>query len=118
MNLNNALISSTTCDTKTYFNNQQLIFDITFCGDWAGASYIAAGCPGNCSQRIQDPNNFVNASWSINSLLVYRDASVTGAVANGSLRSQIPQLFVAASPSLLASFGVLWVSVLMGLACL
>lgn len=33
--------------------------DVTFCGDWAGNSYADSGCPGTCSDRLLDPNNFV-----------------------------------------------------------
>lgn len=35
------------------------MIDITFCGDWAGNSYIDSGCPGTCSDRIMNPKNFV-----------------------------------------------------------
>jgi len=68
-------------------------------GDWAGNSYATSGCPGTCEERLMDPKNFVvirnfpprtnrshfliqNASWSINSLKVYRKqllANVQGA---------------------------------------
>ncbi|KAI9445170.1 glycoside hydrolase family 16 protein [Lactarius indigo] len=64
------------CDPLQYFKNHSIIFDITFCGDWAGNSYATSGCPGTCSDRLVDPTNFVNASWSINSLKVYRRQNV------------------------------------------
>jgi len=70
-----------------------MVFDITFCGDWAGTSYIAAGCPGTCSQRIMDPKNFINASWSINSLHVYRDATVTGAIPGAASQLRVSATF-------------------------
>lgn len=32
---------------------------MTLCGDWAGTSYEAAGCPGTCAERVADPTSFV-----------------------------------------------------------
>jgi len=104
--LPSAALSSQTCSPKKYFYNHSMVFDITFCGDWAGTSYIAAGCPGTCSQRIMDPSNFINASWSINSLQVYRDASVTGAVPGASSQLQVPATFAATFVAI--SFAYLW----------
>jgi len=65
------------CDPLTYFANHSIIFDITFCGDWAGNSYATSGCPGTCAEQLMDPNNFVNASWSINSIKVYKKLPFT-----------------------------------------
>jgi len=64
------------CNPLEFFQNHTIIFDITFCGDWAGNTYNSSGCPGTCSQVLLDPTNFVNASWSINSLKVYRRQNV------------------------------------------
>ncbi|ETW74900.1 glycoside hydrolase family 16 protein [Heterobasidion irregulare TC 32-1] len=72
-----AMLAPDNCDPLTYFVNHSIIFDITFCGDWAGNSYATSGCPGTCSDRIMDPGNFVNASWIINSLKVYRRQNIT-----------------------------------------
>jgi len=71
-----AYLGGTACDTNKFFYNHSIIFDITFCGDWAGTSYISSGCPGTCSDRIIDPTNFANASWTINSLQVYQSPQV------------------------------------------
>jgi len=65
------------CNPLTYFANHSIIFDITFCGDWAGNSYATSGCPGTCAEQLMDPNNFANASWSINSLKVYKKQPFT-----------------------------------------
>ncbi|KAJ2927135.1 hypothetical protein H1R20_g9944, partial [Candolleomyces eurysporus] len=54
-----ANLSSTMCDIGRFFKNHAIIFDITFCGDWAGNSYATSGCPGTCDERLMDPNNFV-----------------------------------------------------------
>ncbi|KAJ7181684.1 glycoside hydrolase family 16 protein [Mycena crocata] len=79
-----AALAPDACDPLTYFVNHSIIFDITFCGDWAGNSYATSGCPGSCATRLMDPRNFVNASWSINSLKVYKkqriDATISAAV--------------------------------------
>jgi len=76
-----AQLASDGCDPFKYFNNHQLVFDITFCGDWAGNTYATTpGCTGTCPDHLMDPANFVNASWSINSLKVYRKQSILGTV--------------------------------------
>ncbi|TFY80118.1 hypothetical protein EWM64_g3892 [Hericium alpestre] len=68
------------CNPFQYFANHSIIFDITFCGDWAGNSYATSGCPGTCSDRLMDPSNFVNASWDINTVKVYRRQDITGTI--------------------------------------
>lgn len=77
------------CNPLEYFQNHTIIFDITFCGDWAGNTYNSSGCPGTCAEVLLNPANFVNASWSINSLKVYRRQDVK-VVSAGTL--QIMQL--------------------------
>ncbi|KAI9460851.1 concanavalin A-like lectin/glucanase domain-containing protein [Lactarius psammicola] len=87
------------CDPLQYFKNHSIIFDITFCGDWAGNSYATSGCPGTCPDRLMDPTNFVNASWSINTLKVYRRQNVK-VVSSGT-----PQIMHLPLPSSLAIAG-------------
>ncbi|KIM86174.1 glycoside hydrolase family 16 protein [Piloderma croceum F 1598] len=77
-----AQLSPSGCDPLKYFYNHSVIFDITFCGDWAGNSYATSDCPGTCAERVMDPSNFVNASWSINSLKVYQKISLTGKISS------------------------------------
>ncbi|GJE86093.1 glycoside hydrolase family 16 protein [Phanerochaete sordida] len=81
-----AALSPTACDPIANFVNHSIVFDITFCGDWAGNSYATSGCPGTCPDRLMDPANFVNASWSINSLKVYRKVPLSKAVNGAQLR--------------------------------
>lgn len=81
-----AALSPEKCPLSNYFANHSIIFDITFCGDWAGNSYATSGCPGTCQERLMDPNNFVNASWSINSLKVYRKQLFNGRIDNSAHR--------------------------------
>ncbi|KAF8168197.1 glycoside hydrolase family 16 protein [Crassisporium funariophilum] len=76
--LPSATLASTACDISSFFANHSVVFDITFCGDWAGSSYATSGCPGTCDQRLMDPTNFVNATWSINSLKIYRKQVIPG----------------------------------------
>ncbi|KAI0067689.1 hypothetical protein BV25DRAFT_1846837 [Artomyces pyxidatus] len=78
-----AVLEPGNCDPLTYFQNHSIIFDITFCGDWAGNSYATSGCPGTCADHLMDPTNFVNASWNINWLKVYRRQTVKGVVSGG-----------------------------------
>ena len=76
------------CDLSKFFMNHSIIFDITFCGDWAGNSYATSGCPGTCQERIMDPANFVNASWIINWMKVYKEEMLSGG-ANGALPGRL-----------------------------
>jgi len=79
-----AYLEPSGCDPIANFVNHSIIFDITFCGDWAGNSYASSGCPGNCSSQLMDPANFVNASWDINSLKVYKKQFISGKVSGAS----------------------------------
>lgn len=64
-----------------HFKNLSIVFDTTFCGDWAGAvwstpgSACAALAP-TCEQYVSDnPNAFAEAYWAINTLQVFQDDS-------------------------------------------
>ncbi|EIW84558.1 glycoside hydrolase family 16 protein [Coniophora puteana RWD-64-598 SS2] len=81
-----AALSSEGCELSNYFMNHSIIFDITFCGDWAGNSYATSGCPGTCQQQIMDPANFVNASWIINWMKVYKEEMISGNASNAAPR--------------------------------
>jgi len=103
-----ATLGAAGCNILEYFQNHTVIFDITFCGDWAGNSYATSGCPGTCSNILMDPTNFVNASWSINSLKVYRRQNVIGVV-NAAVHSPIMQLPIPMITTVAAfSLIVLW----------
>jgi hypothetical protein len=51
------------------------IFDITFCGDWAGAVWGSSGCAGanpSCNAYVaSQPQSFGDTYWTVNSLKVY-----------------------------------------------
>lgn len=46
------------CNIAENFKQHNIVFDITLCGDWAGAAYASSGCPGTCDQAVADPTNF------------------------------------------------------------
>ncbi|KAH6910650.1 family 16 glycosyl hydrolase [Coprinopsis sp. MPI-PUGE-AT-0042] len=72
-----ALLGPEGCEIEKFFKDHTIVINITFCGDWAGNSYAATKCPGTCDERIMDPKNFVNASWNINSMKVYRKQTIS-----------------------------------------
>ncbi|KIP10918.1 glycoside hydrolase family 16 protein [Phlebiopsis gigantea 11061_1 CR5-6] len=60
------------CDYDGHFDPHIMVFDLTFCGDWAGADFPNSGCGGDCNDLVNNhPEEFDNAYWEINSLLVY-----------------------------------------------
>jgi hypothetical protein len=95
-----AALASTNCNISQYFANHSIVFDITFCGDWAGNSYSTSGCPGTCTGILMDPSNFVNASWIINSLKVYKSATLSSSSSSSARRCSVdllPTLHIAAA---------------------
>ncbi|KAK3713238.1 hypothetical protein LTR37_008671 [Vermiconidia calcicola] len=65
------------CDISSAFTNQQLVFDTTFCGDWAGKVWgesCAAKTGKTCEEWVaNNPKEFKEAYWTINSLKVYQN---------------------------------------------
>ncbi|KAK7692453.1 hypothetical protein QCA50_004078 [Cerrena zonata] len=60
------------CDYDSHFDAHSMVFDLTFCGDWAGADYPNTSCGSNCVDYVNNnPGAFSNAYWEINSLRVY-----------------------------------------------
>ncbi|KAF8499608.1 concanavalin A-like lectin/glucanase domain-containing protein [Russula emetica] len=63
------------CDYSEYFNAQQIIFDLTFCGDFAGLTWDQSSCASlspTCSDYVDNnPSAFSTAFWAINRLSVY-----------------------------------------------
>ncbi|KAG4416886.1 hypothetical protein IFR04_009964 [Cadophora malorum] len=63
------------CNIDSFFKNQNIIFDTTFCGDWAGSVWGSSSCSsmGSCQSYVgANPNAFAPAYWSINSVKVYQ----------------------------------------------
>lgn len=79
------------CDITSHFQNMQIIFDTTFCGDWAGDKDVWAqsSCgskAATCEAYVQNnPSVFKDAYWLVNSVNVYQSAGAkaTGAKATG-----------------------------------
>ncbi|KAE9551582.1 hypothetical protein FO519_005189 [Halicephalobus sp. NKZ332] len=64
------------CDMNRFFHNHSIIFDITFCGDWAGGVWSSEStCSGRASSCIDyvknNPVAFKDVYWLISSLKVY-----------------------------------------------
>ncbi|EMC95257.1 glycoside hydrolase family 16 protein [Baudoinia panamericana UAMH 10762] len=65
------------CDIPSHFNSQQIVFDLTYCGDWAGAVWstdaVCAPLASTCNAYVQNnPSAFQSAYWQINSLKTYQ----------------------------------------------
>ncbi|KAL1634378.1 hypothetical protein SLS56_002388 [Neofusicoccum ribis] len=69
------------CDIDQHFKDHTIIFDITFCGDWAGNTFGKyPGCPMTSNNAWESCNNFVagspksftDAYWDINSMRVFQ----------------------------------------------
>ncbi|KAG0703323.1 glycoside hydrolase family 16 protein [Suillus ampliporus] len=66
--------NNTQCDLKSHFGANNIIIDLTFCGDWAGNSalYNASGCPLDCVTYVDNnPTAFKDAYFQISSMIVY-----------------------------------------------
>jgi len=65
------------CDMSKSFVDQQIVFDTTFCGDWAGKTWSTSSCSqkaDTCDAYVQsNPEAFAEAYWSINALKVYKE---------------------------------------------
>jgi hypothetical protein len=66
------------CDLDEHVRDQQLVFDVTFCGDWAGTVWSSdatcAPLASTCQAYVQNnPSAFQDTFWLIDSLKVYTD---------------------------------------------
>jgi len=73
--------------------NHNIVFDTTFCGDWAGSVWSSDATCSALASTCQDyvannPGDFVDAYWLINSLKVYQQSG-------SSKRGFVPQPFLA-----------------------
>ena len=59
------------------FRNLQLVFDTTFCGQWAGETWSSSSCASlapTCNEYVTNhPEAFTEAFWAINTLQVFED---------------------------------------------
>lgn len=75
------------CDYGSMFQNQQIVFDITFCGDWAGnvwgSDSTCSSKAGSCTDFVgNNPSAFEQTYWEINSLKVYQQSAGSKSDAN------------------------------------
>ncbi|WVR03651.1 hypothetical protein IAU60_000646 [Kwoniella sp. DSM 27419] len=68
-----ASFPSTSCDIPSHFSQHRIVWDLTFCGDWAGGVYGSSGCPGSsCEDHVDNqPEAFREAFWKIQGLRAY-----------------------------------------------
>jgi hypothetical protein len=66
--------SGADANVASHFNGHQIIFDMTFCGDWAGAVYGQGdGCSGSCTDFVaNNPTAFAEHFFAIQNLTVYQ----------------------------------------------
>ncbi|KAJ7639603.1 glycoside hydrolase family 16 protein [Mycena polygramma] len=65
---------NTSCDISEFFDANNIIINLTFCGDWAGqaAIYAQSGCPSTCNSYVDaNPTAFTNAYFQFNSINIY-----------------------------------------------
>ncbi|KAL1843027.1 hypothetical protein VTJ49DRAFT_3341 [Mycothermus thermophilus] len=76
-----AFLASPTCSFADHFKEHNLVFDTTFCGDWAGAVWadadggmcLRAAAGKSCQEYVgQNPRAFMEAYWLIRSIKVYQ----------------------------------------------
>ncbi|KZV67886.1 glycoside hydrolase family 16 protein [Peniophora sp. CONT] len=65
------------CPYNSHFDAHRMVFDLTLCGDWAGAAWGASGCgTGTCEDYVNNnPQAFSEAYWEINSVRVFVPAT-------------------------------------------
>jgi hypothetical protein len=86
------------CDVANAFKSQSFIFDVTFCGDWAGGVFGDSGCPVSDSDSFQSCHNYVanhpgqyeQSYWEINSVKIYQTGVEGTAVVSHSSQSAAP----------------------------
>ncbi|KAI4174133.1 MAG: hypothetical protein LQ348_006428 [Seirophora lacunosa] len=69
--------SESSCNIDEHFKDNHIVFDTTFCGDWAGAVWgqdaTCAALAGSCQDYVRDhPEAFADSYWTVNSLRVYQ----------------------------------------------
>ncbi|PWN43788.1 hypothetical protein IE81DRAFT_321952 [Ceraceosorus guamensis] len=67
------------CPMDRYFDEHEIIINLTFCGYWAGETFpYVSTCPKNttCDEYVRNnPQAFSEARWEIEKLLVYTDGA-------------------------------------------
>ncbi|KAL8671907.1 MAG: hypothetical protein Q9168_003618 [Polycauliona sp. 1 TL-2023] len=73
-----SFVGGDSCNIDQHFKENNIVFDTTFCGDWAGGVWsqdsTCSAQAATCQQYVQNhPQAFADAYWTINSLKVYQD---------------------------------------------
>jgi len=68
-----AAFPDTSCNISEFFQEHNIIINLTLCGDWAGSHFGQDGCPGDtCVEYVNgSPSAFENAYFDIVSITVY-----------------------------------------------
>ncbi|KAL9105011.1 MAG: hypothetical protein Q9163_000108 [Psora crenata] len=67
------------CTIDRHFRDMQIIFDTTFCGDWAGKNWAESGCAkdtgtATCEEYVgRNPATFKESYWLVNAVKVYAE---------------------------------------------
>lgn len=94
------------CDIDTFFEAQNLIFDITLCGDFAGATNVfSETCTGTCytDYVMGDGSNYANAYFDIDYVRVFSSGSNTGGAAE-----KTTNVYGTMASAALAAVGAWW----------
>lgn len=93
-----AYFPDTSCDIGKVFSENNIIIDLTFCGNWAGDAFDRSGCGSNCTRQSfspaldtyhdpyrpieyvdENPSAFSEAYWDFAALRVYSPSGSTSA---------------------------------------
>lgn len=93
------------CNFDQKFQNHNIIFDVTFCGDWAGNVWgqdsVCSSRAPSCQAYVQNnPGAFTDAFWQVNSLKVY---SSNGQAVNKAIAVDSDESSAMASPEPVSS---------------
>ncbi|KIM37387.1 glycoside hydrolase family 16 protein [Hebeloma cylindrosporum] len=68
-----AYFPDTSCHIPRFFSENNIIINLTLCGDWAGAVYGQSGCPGTCIDHVNNnPAAFKDAYFDFAAIRVYQ----------------------------------------------
>ncbi|KAG8997294.1 hypothetical protein FRB94_001090 [Tulasnella sp. JGI-2019a] len=80
-----ANFGNSACDVSR-FKPQNIIINLTLCGDWAGNAYPST-CPKSCAQHVEeDASDFEEAAWNIASLTVWSPANTSNTTTTASTK--------------------------------
>ena len=102
-NSTSTFVGGSGCDIDSHFNNNNIVFDTTFCGDWAGNDFLqdpvcSALGASSCQDYVQNtPEAFEKSYWAVNSLKVYEQSNSTSTVSTAQDTSSSQTISIAQS---------------------